>query len=114
MGRVLVLLAVVACGQPSRVMVEDTPPAAVARVQPRVDAGVASRGFAKARSTAAGGGESPGCVDDAHPYDEAALRTHLDYLASKQLDGRVPGTKGDRAARAYVAERFRCLGLMPG
>ena len=99
MSRALALLAVVACGQPSRVSIEDTPPAAVARVLPHVDAGVHA---------------APSCVDDEHPYDEAALRAHLAYLASKDLDGRVPGTKGDRAARAYVVERFRCLGLAPG
>lgn len=54
------------------------------------------------------------CVDDGKPYTEAALRAHLGKLADPTLDGRAPGTDGDRAARAYIAQRFRCLGLSPG
>lgn len=53
------------------------------------------------------------CVDDGAPYDPAALRAHVAYLASAELDGRAAGSPGDAAARAYVAERFRCLGLVP-
>jgi hypothetical protein len=36
------------------------------------------------------------------------------HLASVELDGRASGSPGDTAARAYLAERFRCLGLVPG
>jgi hypothetical protein len=54
-----------------------------------------------------------GCVADGAPYDPEVLRARLAYLASPALDGRAPGSDGDRAARAYVAERFRCLGLSP-
>jgi len=53
------------------------------------------------------------CVDDAQPYDPAVLRERLAYLASPSLDGRAPGTAGDRAARTYIARRFACLGLQP-
>ena len=38
----------------------------------------------------------------------------MTLLASPRLDGRAPGTDGDRAARAHIVERFRCLGLAPG
>lgn len=53
------------------------------------------------------------CVDDGKPFDAHLLRARLDVLASKELDGRVPGSDGDRAARAHIVERFRCLGLVP-
>ena len=43
--------------------------------------------------------------------DVDVLRADLEYLASPELDGRVPGSAGDEAARAYVAERFEDLGL---
>lgn len=52
------------------------------------------------------------CVEGA-PYDPAALRDQVAYLASVALDGRATASPGDAAARAYVAERFRCLGLLP-
>ncbi|MBA3398021.1 MAG: M28 family peptidase [Deltaproteobacteria bacterium] len=53
------------------------------------------------------------CVDDARPFDPATLRANLELLASPALDGRAPGTPGDVAARTLIAERFRCLGLVP-
>ena len=52
------------------------------------------------------------CVADGKPYDPAVLRERVTYLASKPLDGRVPGTAGDTATRAFLVERFRCLGLV--
>jgi hypothetical protein len=55
----------------------------------------------------------PGCVDDGEPYDADALRQRVAYLASGELDGRAPGSPGDAAARGYLADRFRCLGLVP-
>lgn len=54
-----------------------------------------------------------GCADDGSPYDAAALRARVASLASSELDGRASGTAGDAAARSYLADRFRCLGLMP-
>ncbi|MDQ3335771.1 MAG: M20/M25/M40 family metallo-hydrolase [Myxococcota bacterium] len=53
------------------------------------------------------------CVDDAKPFDPEVLRTRLEVLASPEWDGRAPGTEGDKAARALIVERFRCLGLAP-
>jgi hypothetical protein len=54
-----------------------------------------------------------GCVDDATPFDTKVLAARLAVLASDTLGGRVPGTEGDRAARALITERFTCLGLTP-
>lgn len=56
---------------------------------------------------------STSCVSDGKPYDETTMRRGVKYLASKELDGRVPGTEGDKQARKFIAERFRCLGLTP-
>ena len=53
----------------------------------------------------------PDC--DAATYGEPAMRADVEYLASPALDGRVPGTPGDEAARDLIAERFACLGLVP-
>jgi hypothetical protein len=53
------------------------------------------------------------CVAVGEPYDQKTLAARVAFLASKELGGRVPGSDGDRAARAFIAERFRCLGLSP-
>jgi hypothetical protein len=53
------------------------------------------------------------CIDDGKPYDENALRDQIAHLASTELDGRAPGTSGDIVTRAFIADRFRCLGLVP-
>jgi hypothetical protein len=55
----------------------------------------------------------PDCADDRAPYDPVALRDRVAHLASAELDGRAAGSPGDDAARAYLAEQFRCLGLVP-
>lgn len=55
----------------------------------------------------------PSCVDDGKPYDVAVLKELVTFLASKELDGRAPNTDGDRATRKLIADRFRCLGLVP-
>ena len=48
--------------------------------------------------------------------DGAARRIEADvrYLASDLLEGREAGTRGYDLAAAYVAERFRAIGLKPG
>lgn len=51
--------------------------------------------------------------DDGAPYAPTALRDRVAHLASAELDGRAAGSDGDIAARAYLTERFRCLGLVP-
>ncbi len=41
------------------------------------------------------------------------MHDQLAFLASRALDGRAPGSAGDAKARAFIAERFACLGLQP-
>lgn len=48
------------------------------------------------------------------PFDPASLEEDVQFLASDEMRGRAPDTPGDVAARAFVAERFACLGLAPG
>src|SRR3569833_321399 len=50
---------------------------------------------------------------DGDPFAKAALHDDVAFLAAKALDGRAPGTAGDTKARAFIAERFACLGLAP-
>ena len=42
------------------------------------------------------------------------MRADVRFLSSDLLEGRAPGTRGDRLARAYVAARFEAIGLEPG
>jgi peptidase M28-like protein len=57
---------------------------------------------------------APGCAGDGEPYDPDALRARVAQLAAPALDGRAAGSPGDLAARSYLAERFRCIGLVAG
>ncbi len=45
---------------------------------------------------------------------ENRMRADVRFLGSDLLEGRAPGTRGDRIARAYVASRFEAIGLEPG
>jgi Zn-dependent M28 family amino/carboxypeptidase len=45
---------------------------------------------------------------------ETRLRADVRFLASDLLEGRAPGTRGERLAREYVASRFEAIGLEPG
>jgi Peptidase family M28/PA domain len=45
---------------------------------------------------------------------EQRMRADVRFLSSDLLEGRAPGTRGDRLARAYVASRFEAIGLDPG
>ena len=63
-----------------------------------------------------GAAAGPGAEDvarAARTIEAPALRAHVKFLASDLLEGRLPGTRGDRLARAYVAARFEALGLEP-
>lgn len=46
-------------------------------------------------------------------YTTEATHAVLAFLASPALDGRAPGSDGDRQAREFITDRFRCLGLAP-
>jgi hypothetical protein len=41
------------------------------------------------------------------------LRKHCEFLADPKLNGRVPGTQGNRIAREYIRKQFENSGLMP-
>ena len=41
------------------------------------------------------------------------LRNHVEYLASKELEGRYPGSCGDLASANYILECFLSQGLIP-
>jgi hypothetical protein len=56
----------------------------------------------------------PSCAMSRSPFDAASVRADVGYLASPELGGRAPATEGDVLARAFIADRFRCLGLVPG
>ena len=43
----------------------------------------------------------------------AAIRAHVDFLASDLLEGRGAGTRGGEVAAAYLASQFARLGLEP-
>src|SRR5882724_152216 len=42
-----------------------------------------------------------------------ALAAHDQFLASDQLEGRGPGTRGDEIAQQYIAAQFESYGLQP-
>src|SRR5690625_339678 len=58
-------------------------------------------------------------VADTSPPDERAvvdreeLLWHVEYLASDELEGRLPGSEGSRKARAYISRHFESSGLSP-
>lgn len=41
------------------------------------------------------------------------LRAHVEFLASPALQGRQPGTPGNRAAAEYIVQQFQTVGLTP-
>ena len=43
--------------------------------------------------------------------DSTAIRRDIEFLASDQLEGRLAGTPGNDSAAAYLARRYRSLGL---
>src|SRR5260370_5416145 len=52
-------------------------------------------------------------ADDAPPGSADALRRHVEYLASDQLQGRGNGSPGIAAAADYIAAQFKEAGLQP-
>ncbi len=43
-----------------------------------------------------------------------SLRAHVRFLASDELEGRQPSTRGDRLAQTYIASELEGMGLKPG
>lgn len=58
------------------------------------------------------GASADSCKDDA-PFDEATFKARVAFLASKENDGRAPGSAGEIATRKLIVERFTCMGLEP-
>jgi hypothetical protein len=52
-------------------------------------------------------------VAPATAFDAARAKAHVDYLADPARGGRYSGSAGYRDAAAYVADRFREIGLEP-
>ena len=46
-------------------------------------------------------------------FSKTALAAHDRFLASDALEGRGPGTRGDRLAEQYIAAQFESYGLQP-
>ncbi len=54
------------------------------------------------------------CAPETPPYDvvdRIQLLSDVEYLASDELEGRLPGTEGSRLAMLHIEERFESLGL---
>ena len=49
--------------------------------------------------------------DDIEHADAGRLRSHVEYLASDELGGRLVGTDGIARAEEYIAAQFESLGL---
>ena len=56
---------------------------------------------------------APAACPVGDPTSPEQLRADVSYLADVQRRGRAPGTKGDREARQFIAQRLSCLGLVP-
>jgi Zn-dependent M28 family amino/carboxypeptidase len=74
--------------------------------------------LAAAVFTAAAAGtrdHGPGTRTDQFPsFDPNLLLQHIRVLSSDEYAGRLPGTKGEDLAVAYIAEQYRKAGLKPG
>jgi hypothetical protein len=44
---------------------------------------------------------------------EADIKSHITYLANDKLQGREPGTKGEKLAYKYIQKQFEQIGLKP-
>ncbi len=49
----------------------------------------------------------------AESIDETTLRGHIRFLADDLLEGRGPGSRGDRLTQLYLQTQFQTLGLRP-
>lgn len=49
----------------------------------------------------------------AQNFSPAEIQTHIEYLASDELAGREPGTKGEKLAYTYIENEFKKYGLKP-
>jgi hypothetical protein len=56
----------------------------------------------------------PGAMTALEAIDAAALRAPIEFLADDLLEGRGPGSRGDRLAQLYLASELAALGYEPG
>ena len=47
-------------------------------------------------------------------FSTQQLENHISYLASDELEGRAPGSKGEELTLGYLAEQYTSMGLQPG
>ena len=45
--------------------------------------------------------------------DIARIQSHINFLASDKLEGRAPGTRGEKKAIKYISKEFKRIGLKP-
>src|SRR3954468_22728894 len=57
---------------------------------------------------------APAALAQALPPDQAAIKAHVQFLASDAMRGREAGTRDFDVAAEYVASEFLSLGLVPG
>lgn len=50
---------------------------------------------------------------DGYEITSDAVISHIKYLASDELGGRFPGTRGDSLAEQYAIRQFQSIGLVP-
>lgn len=103
--RVLVVTVAAACSHPP----PNAPPAAPAAPAPEAAAP------APAAAAAPPAGDPYAAIDAAGKAITADfLRDQITRISSDEFEGRGPMTRGDRAARAYLAEQLKALGYEPG
>lgn len=57
---------------------------------------------------------STASMQAADAIDGERMAEWIRHLASDELEGRGPGSQGDAAARSYIAEQLKALGIQPG
>jgi Zn-dependent M28 family amino/carboxypeptidase len=57
--------------------------------------------------------QSPSLSPAADLITPAAITAHIRFLADDLLEGRGPGTRGDKLTQLYIATQFEQLGLLP-
>lgn len=63
---------------------------------------------------ALGGAQAPPPATATTAIDARRIRAHVAALADDRMEGRGPGTRGGKAAEAYVAEQLAAAGVAPG
>ncbi|MEO8216527.1 MAG: M28 family peptidase [Acidobacteriota bacterium] len=55
----------------------------------------------------------PAIADEMAIFSADQIRAHTRFLADDLLEGRGPGTRGDKIAEQYIATQFMAMGLSP-